>query len=178
MTLRYDESEEVASPPDTSSDAFPTVPTEPRPPFAIDAGSSPGSLQQAADKAQHRSQTRLVVRAPTYRHAPRSPLGPDSGPIYPKKFPTVLAGSTQGDRMGAAALIVGICGIALYWLPWVNLMCPALSTVLGGLSLWRVGKGTGASRLPAVAGLILSGVLFLIGLFVIDVALSLATVLD
>lgn len=160
-----------------SNDAFPKVPA--LPPFAVDDGSSTGSLQHAADNTQHRSQTGLVVRAPTYRRALLSPLGPGSGSVYAKKFPTVFAGRPcPGDRMGAAALVVGICGIALYWLPWVNLVCPALSIVLGGIGLWRAGKGTRVSRLPAVAGLILNGVLLLIGLFVIDVALSLATVLD
>lgn len=77
-----------------------------------------------------------------------------------------------------AAMIVGICGIALYWLPWVNLICPAGSVLFGAIALHLAGKQKATGRLPAIAGLILGGVLFLVGIFVIEVALSLAAVLD
>lgn len=77
-----------------------------------------------------------------------------------------------------AAMVVGICGISLYWLPWVNLICPAGSVLFGAIALHLAGKQKGTGRLPAIAGLILGGVLFLVGIFVIEVALSLAAVLD
>lgn len=79
--------------------------------------------------------------------------------------------------MGVAALVVGICGVPLYWIPFVNLICPALSVIFGAIGLQRATK-TAAGRLPTITGLVLGGILFLIGLFVIDVVLSLAAVLN
>jgi hypothetical protein len=75
-----------------------------------------------------------------------------------------------------AAMVMGICGIALYWLPWVNLICPAGSIIVGAIGALRASNGTATSKLPAVSGLVLGGVLFLIGLFVIEVALDLSRV--
>ena len=80
------------------------------------------------------------------------------------------------NRVGVAALVIGICGVPLFWVPFVNLLCPVLSLILGAIGIQRAGR-TGTGRLPAVAGLVLAGALFLIGLFVIDVFLSLASVL-
>lgn len=75
-------------------------------------------------------------------------------------------------------MAVAVCGIALFWLPGVNLMLALASVIFGSIALQRAGNGTATGKFAAVTGLVLGLVLFLIGLFVIDVALSLAPVLD
>lgn len=84
----------------------------------------------------------------------------------------------QVDPVGTLSILAGICGIALFWLPWLNLLFPVLSMALGVVSLRKTGKRSALTgNLPAVAGVALGSVLFLLGLFVIDVAASLAEVL-
>ena len=75
-------------------------------------------------------------------------------------------------------MVVGILGIGLYWLPGVNLICPVLAVVLGGIGAQRSGKGSGASKLSAIMGMVLGALLFLIAVFVIDVVTSLGSVLN
>lgn len=104
------------------------------------------------------------------------PLAREPGTTYVKGTPSVVGDRPEGNPLGVAAMIVGLCGIALYWLPWVNLICPAGSIIIGSLSLHKASKGSTTSSLPAVAGLLLGCLLFLIGLFVIEIALSLAAV--
>lgn len=131
-------------------------------------------------RSQHRAPSvrRLCVMTNLRNWRPRQAIPQDapgqSGSVYAKRPPAPVTGPGQGNPLGVAALAAGVCGTALYWLPWVNLVCPVVSMVLGGIALGRAGKGTGASRLPGVAGLVLGGALFLLGLFVIDVALGLA----
>lgn len=100
----------------------------------------------------------------------------EPGTTYVKGTPSVVGDRPEGNPLGVAAMVVGLCGIALYWLPWVNLICPAGSIIIGSLSLHQASKGTTTSNLPAVAGLLLGCLLFPIGLFVIEVALSLTAV--
>lgn len=88
-----------------------------------------------------------------------------------------MVSEAKGDRLGIAAMAVGICGIALFWLLWVNLTVALLSVIFGSIGLREAGSGNAMSKIRAVTGLVLGWVLVLIGLFVIDVALSLAPVL-
>jgi hypothetical protein len=98
------------------------------------------------------------------------------GTTYRKGSPSLTDSRSQGHSLGITASIVGLCGVALYWLPWVNLVCPAGLVILGTVGLQKASKGTVASRLPEVAALLLGCLLFLLGLFVIEVALSLSGV--
>jgi hypothetical protein len=93
-----------------------------------------------------------------------------------KASPPQLVDRCQGKSLGLASMVVGISGIAPYWLPWVNLICPAASIVLGAMGLQKSRQGTVTPKLPAVTGLLLGGLLLFIGLFVIEVAGGLAAV--
>ena len=81
------------------------------------------------------------------------------------------------DPVGTLSMLAAICGIALFWLPWLNLVFPMISISLGTVSLRRAGKDAFTWNLPAIGGLVLGSVLFLLGLFVIEVAGSLSEVL-
>lgn len=118
------------------------------------------------------------------RHAPQvagrftaqAPFAGQQGTVYLKRSPVQKAERPQGNSLGIGAAVVGICGIAVYWLPWVNLICPAGLMILGAVGLQNARKGTVPSKLAAATALVLGGALFLLGLFVIEVALSLAAV--
>lgn len=147
----------------------------------IGAGSFPGfrNIQTVVPDDGHlKSSTRFEGSSPKYRNVPPAPLAGHRGTRYLKKSSSPMADAPQGNSLGMAAMIVGTCGIALYWLPWVNLICPAGSVIFGTIALQRASKQKATGKLPAITGLILGGVLFLIGLFVIEVALSLTAILD
>lgn len=82
------------------------------------------------------------------------------------------------DPVGTLAMLAGICGIAVFWLPWLNLLFPMTALTLGAVSLRKTGRNAFLGNLPAIGGVILGGVLLLLGLFVIDVAGSLSEVLS
>ena len=127
------------------------------------------SVQQSGEPVAIQVAGRFKVQAP---------LAGQPGTIYLKTSPTHMAEQPQAISLGVGAAAVAICGIALYWLPWVNLICPAGLVILGTVGLKKASKGTVTSKLSAVTALILGGVLFLLGLFVIQVAFSLAGVVD
>lgn len=108
----------------------------------------------------------------SFSHARTPPTG-QPGSSYLKMTPVETPAQANVDPLGTASLLAGICGIALFWLPWVNLLFPVMSITLGTVSLRRTGRGA----YTAVAGVVLGSVLFLIGVFVIDVAASLSGVL-
>lgn len=107
----------------------------------------------------------------------QTPLDGQSGSTYVNGLWTARSPAPEGKLLGSAAFVVGICGIPLFWVPFVNLICPILAMILGTVGLLRAGR-TGARQLSAAAGLFLGGILFPVGLFVIDVVLSLAPVLN
>ena len=81
------------------------------------------------------------------------------------------------DPVGTLSMLAAICGIALFWLPWLNLVFPLIAISLGTVSLRRAGKDAFTWNLPTIGGVVPGTVLFLLGLFVIDVAGSLSEVL-
>lgn len=110
------------------------------------------------------------------RFKAQTSLEEQQGTVYLKRSPVQKAGRSQGSSLGVGAAAVAICGIALYWLPWVNLICPAGLMILGAVGLQNTCEGAVPSKLSAATALVLGGALFLLGLFVIEVALSLAAV--
>jgi len=63
----------------------------------------------------------------------------------------------QGENMGIAALILGILGVVLSWIPlvgWVGVVLALVAIVLGFLTLKKGGKGLGiAALILGVVGL-------------------------
>lgn len=100
----------------------------------------------------------------------------ETGSTHVDTSPTARANQPERNPLCDVSMVVAICGVPLFWIPFVNLVCPVLSMLLAAIGLRRAGK-TGRGWLPAIAGLALGGILFLVGLFVIDVLLSLASVL-
>lgn len=103
-----------------------------------------------------------------------------TGSVYFKQIPGTSTHHSprRRTRMGAVSLVLAICGIAVFWLPWVNLICAVLSMFLGVASLSRPDSRRTGDHFHAAAGLLLGVALFLTGLFVIDIVLSLASVLE
>lgn len=133
---------------------------------ALDDGAAPGSAQ-----------SNTVVG--TGQHSCLfAPLEGQSGSTYLNARAPAIATRPPGTPYGALAMVVGILGIGLYWLPGVNLICPALAVILGAIGAQRAGKGSGASKLSAIMGMVLGALLFLIAVFVIDVVTSLGSVLN
>lgn len=54
--------------------------------------------------------------------------------------------------MGIAALVLGICGIALCWIPWIGGICAVVGLILGLIAWVKSKKGI------AIVGTILSAV--------------------
>jgi hypothetical protein len=149
----------------------------------LSSRSSSGSREKTANACRHPVRPRPVIASGVRASDPNPilpwpPLARQSGSVYAKWSPASISGPVQGNLLGISALVVGLGAISLYWLAWVNLVCPALSVILGGIDLWQTRAGTGVPRLPGVAGLALGGVLLPVGLFVINVALSLTSVWD
>ena len=135
-----------------------------------DHSSAAAALKKRGDRRRPQEAAGVQEQAPRVR--------PSTSTVYVKESPSPMADAPQGNSLGMAAMIVATCGIVLYWLPWVNLICPAGAVIFGTIALQLAGKQKATGKLPAITGLILGGVLFLIGLFVIEVALSLTAVLD
>ncbi|WP_247043997.1 hypothetical protein [Arthrobacter rhizosphaerae] len=100
----------------------------------------------------------------------------DETPAGSKRASAETRDQTEVDPIGTLSILAGICGIAVFWLPWLNLLFPLISITLGAVSLRGAGKDA-VGNLSAVGGVVLGSVLLLLGLFVIDVAGSLSEVL-
>lgn len=100
-----------------------------------------------------------------------------SGSVYFTQIQAVGTSPSPRRHENTASLVLAICGIAVFWLPWVNLICPALAIILGAADLVRAGTRKREGWFCAAASLVLGVALFLIGLLVIDIALSLTPVL-
>lgn len=70
-------------------------------------------------------------------------------------------------------MVLGIVGVTVFWLPWVNFVCPTLALIFGWVGLNRVKNGTASNKGSAVTGLVLGGIVWALSLIVVIIAVSL-----
>ena len=85
----------------------------------------------------------------THGLAGPAPAPPPLPPWHPPPPP-------RTNGLAIAALVVGIVGLALCWVPFVGLGLPVLALGLGAAGLGRA-RGTGPGRGPGLAGVVLGG---------------------
>jgi hypothetical protein len=96
-----------------------------------------------------------------------SPFGADQlaypgqvRPYSPALYPASLLGPTNElsqkhqNGMGIAGLVLGIVGLVLVWVPFLNLLLGILATVFGGVGLWKAQR-TMTAKGSSIAGLTL-----------------------
>jgi hypothetical protein len=72
---------------------------------------------------------------------------------------------SESKGFGIAALVLGLVGVVLLWLPYVNIICAILAIIFGILAIVKTtSKGLG------IAGLVLGAVVILIGVILIIIA--------
>lgn len=62
-----------------------------------------------------------------------------------------------GNGMGVASMVLGIVGLVMFWVPFLNLIMSGLATIFGAIGLKTEGRGM------AIAGLVM-GLLVLLPL--------------
>lgn len=104
-------------------------------------------------------------------NAPSQPSYPpppaNYGNAHPGAYPTTTA---SGNGMATAAMVLGIVGLVLIWLPIVSIIgiiAGVVGLVLGIIALRRANAG-GGKRGQAIAGIVCSAITVV--LFVIAVA--------
>ena len=86
--------------------------------------------------------------------------GQAPSPMYqgqPQQYPAMTpygAPQQRDDKgFGITGLVTGIVGLALSWVPILNMVLGVVATTFGGLALHKVQKGTARNRGFAIAGL-------------------------
>ena len=69
----------------------------------------------------------------------------------------------QGNGMAVAAMVLGIVGLVLFWVPFLGLICALLGAILGFTGLSKANKLGGKGKGMAIAGIVTGIVGTLIG---------------
>lgn len=107
---------------------------------------------------------------PGYGQSPYGVSGPTN--VYVNAAPVGSNGMPYSNGLGTAAMVLGIVGVTVFWLPWVNFVCPTLALIFGWVGLNRVKKGTASNKGSAVTGLVLGGIVWALSLIVVIIAIS------
>lgn len=68
--------------------------------------------------------------------------------------------------MAVAALVLGIIGLLISWIPVLGLLLPVLALIFGILGLNRAKRGEAGNRGLAIAGIVLGGIGLAIALLI------------
>ena len=99
----------------------------------------------------------------------QAPYPPPQYPVGPESTPR----PTGGNGLGITALVTGILGLVLIWVPDVGIVLGILATTFGGLALYKALKGTASNKGVAIAGLVLGIItVVLTAIFIIVAAAS------
>ncbi|HEX2073735.1 MAG TPA: DUF4190 domain-containing protein [Geodermatophilus sp.] len=91
---------------------------------------------------------------PGYGYPPPPGYGPPLLPPgygYPTAYPVQPAPS---NGLGIAGFVTGLCGLVLFWVPFVGMVLAGVGVVLSAIGMSQ-GRRTGAPTGLAVAGLVL-----------------------
>jgi hypothetical protein len=104
-----------------------------------------------------------VTGPPPFPVPPLAPLPP------PTVAPIVMAPASNGPA--TAALVLGIVGVVLFFVPVIGFVCAILGVVLGAVGIGRANAGA-MGKGQAIAGVILGAVGILLPLALLGVFLS------
>ena len=71
-------------------------------------------------------------------------------------------GSTGSNGFGVTALVTGIVGLVLFWVPGLGVLLGILATVFGGVGVNAANKGKANNKGMSIAGLVM-GILIVAG---------------
>lgn len=116
-------------------------------------------------------------QAPAYPAPPPPPQAAYAPSGYPPQ--AVGFGAAPRNGLGTAALVLGIIGVVLCWIPVTGWALNILAVIFGGVGMGRAKRGEATNKSAAVAGLILGAVglaIWLIVLVYFIIAVGSATV--
>lgn len=128
-----------------------------------------------------------VPGSPQAAYQPAAPAYPAPAPAYPASYPPPAPGyplqpggfgTAPRNGLGTAALVLGIIGVVLCWIPVTGWALGILAIIFGGVGMGRAKSGEATNKSAAVAGLILGAValaIWVIVLVYVIVALGSAT---
>lgn len=122
-------------------------------------------------------------QAPGYQ----PPAAPGHQPGYPTAYPaagypaapypaagplTYGMAAAPRNGMGTAALVLGIIGVVLCWIPFTGWALNILAVIFGGVGIARAKSGQATNKSSALAGLILGVIGLAVWIVIIVVALA------
>lgn len=89
-----------------------------------------------------------------YVYPPPSAYGAPTPGSFPA-FASVSGIDQRRNGLGIAALVLGIVGLVMVWLPFLSLLLGILATALGGVGLGTARQGKTTGKGSSIAGLTL-----------------------
>lgn len=100
-------------------------------------------------------------------------------PTYPPPgYPAAPLGYGAAPRngLGTAALVLGIIGVVLCWIPFTGWALNILAVIFGGVGMGRAKRGEATNKSSALAGLVLGAIGLAVWIVIVIVMAATASV--
>ena len=119
--------------------------------------------QPAVSQSQVQPETQPVYQQPIYQQpAPQPAYQQTNQPVYTQPAPVAATPAKRSNGLAVAGLIFGIASLVLCWVPFLGII---LSIIGLGLSIAGIAKKNASGKGMGIAGLIMSIVAGIIGIF-------------
>lgn len=76
-------------------------------------------------------------------------------PPPPQQYGYGYSPQQQGNGMAVTAMVLGIIGVVLFWIPVLGWILAILAIIFGGVGIAQANKRAGSGKGMAIAGLVL-----------------------